>query len=187
MAHVTLLTGPGRRRRWGLEERRRILMAAFTPGAVVANVSREYDVSTSLIYKWRREVVAAAARAEAGSDRPSAGPSGRWAGVLRADAYGGFDALYQAGRSSGPILQAPCWARGRRKLFELADIAEAARRKSRGKTAIVSSIALEAVKRVDALFDLERAISGRPAAKRLAVRQELSAPRVAELEAWMRE
>ena len=39
-------------------------MAAFTPGAVVADVSREYDVATSLIYKWRREVVAARAEAQ---------------------------------------------------------------------------------------------------------------------------
>ena len=39
-------------------------MAAFTPGAVVADVSREYDVATSLIYKWRREVVAARAGAQ---------------------------------------------------------------------------------------------------------------------------
>ena len=64
MAHVTLMTGPERRRRWSFEERRRILMAAFTPGAIVADVSREYDVSTSLIYKWRREVVAARAEAQ---------------------------------------------------------------------------------------------------------------------------
>src|SRR5271154_4670164 len=63
MAHVTLLTGPVRRRRWGFEERRRILMAAFTPGAIVADVAREYDVATSLIYKWRRE--GGAARDEA--------------------------------------------------------------------------------------------------------------------------
>lgn len=59
MPHVTVMTGPERRRRWGSEDRRQILMAAFTPGAVVADVSREYDVSTSLIYKWRREVLAA--------------------------------------------------------------------------------------------------------------------------------
>ena len=64
MSHVTLMTGPERRRRWGLEDRRRILMAAFRPGAVVADVSREYDVATSLIYKWRREVVAARAEAQ---------------------------------------------------------------------------------------------------------------------------
>lgn len=64
MSQVTLMTGPERRRRWGLEARRRILMAAFTPGAVVADVSRQYDVATSLIYKWRREVVVARAEAQ---------------------------------------------------------------------------------------------------------------------------
>src|SRR5665213_2315879 len=111
----------------------------------------------------------------------------RWAGVLQADAYGGYDALYVAGRTCVQVLQAPCWAHGRRKFFELADIAEATRRKSRGKTAVVSPIAVETVRRIDALFDIERAINGRPAAERLAVRQDLSAPRVAELESWMRE
>ena len=64
MAHVTLMTGPERRRRWSSEERRQILMGAFTPGAVVADVSRQYEVSTSLIYKWRREVMAARAEAQ---------------------------------------------------------------------------------------------------------------------------
>ena len=34
-------------------------MAAFAPGAVVADVSRQFEVSTSLIYKWQREVLAA--------------------------------------------------------------------------------------------------------------------------------
>jgi len=51
-------------------------MAAFTPGAIVADVSREYDVATSLIYKWRREVVAARAEAQfvpaVIADRPGA-------------------------------------------------------------------------------------------------------------------
>ncbi len=64
MAHVTLMTGPERRRRWGSEERRQILMAAFTPGAIVADVSRQFEVSTSLIYKWRREVMATWAEAQ---------------------------------------------------------------------------------------------------------------------------
>lgn len=64
MPHLTVMTGPERRRRWSFEDRRQILMAAFTPGAVVADVSRQYDVATSLIYKWRREVVAARAEAQ---------------------------------------------------------------------------------------------------------------------------
>jgi len=111
----------------------------------------------------------------------------RWTGILQADAYGGYDPLYGAGRSAGPIRQALCWSHGRRKLFELADVAEAARRRARGKTAIISPIALEAVKRIDALFDIEREINGRSAAERLAIRQKLSASYVAELENWMRE
>lgn len=111
----------------------------------------------------------------------------RWAGILQADAYGGYDALYGAGRSPGLIRQALCWSHGRRKLFELADIAEAARRKARGKTAVISPIALEAVKRINALFNIERDINGRTAAERLSVRQESSAPCIAELENWMRE
>ncbi|HEY5412788.1 MAG TPA: IS66 family transposase [Caulobacteraceae bacterium] len=111
----------------------------------------------------------------------------QWAGALQADAYGGYDALYQGGRSPGDISQALCWAHGRRKFFELADIAEAARRKSRGKTAVVSPIALEAVRRIDALFDIERTINGRPASERRAARQDQSAPLVTDLERWMRD
>lgn len=53
------MSGPERRRRWRADERREILIDAFSPGAVVADVARRYDVSTSLIYKWRREVLAA--------------------------------------------------------------------------------------------------------------------------------
>jgi transposase len=64
MAQVTLMTGPERRRRWGSEDRRQILMAAFAPGAIVADVSRQFDISTSLIYKWRREVMAARAEGQ---------------------------------------------------------------------------------------------------------------------------
>ncbi len=59
MAHITLLTGPERRRRWSDEEREQILAAAFAPGAIVANISRQFEVSTSLIYKWREQALAA--------------------------------------------------------------------------------------------------------------------------------
>lgn len=58
MAQITLLTGPERRRRWSDEERERILAAAFAPGAVVASISRQFEVSTSLIYKWREQALA---------------------------------------------------------------------------------------------------------------------------------
>lgn len=59
------MMGPERRRRWGEEERLRILEAAGSPGAVVTDVARRYDVCTSLIYKWKR-----LARAEASAFMP---------------------------------------------------------------------------------------------------------------------
>ena len=67
----------------------------------------------------------------------------------------------------------------------MADIAANARRGK--KAAAISPIALEAVKRIDALFDIERDINGQNAAQRLRMRRELSAPLVAALEAWLRE
>ena len=53
MSQITILTGPERRRRWSENEQQRILAEAFSRGAVVAQVARRFDVSTSLIYKWR--------------------------------------------------------------------------------------------------------------------------------------
>jgi transposase len=63
MTQITLQTGPERRRRWSEEERRRIVSAAFAPGAVVADVARQLEVSTSLIYKWRHDALAGEPRA----------------------------------------------------------------------------------------------------------------------------
>jgi transposase len=60
----------------------------------------------------------------------------------------------------------------------------AAKRKT---TSVISPLALETVRRIDALFAIERSISGQSAAQRRAVRQELSAPLVADLERWLRE
>src|SRR3974390_1398801 len=44
----------------------------------------------------------------------------RWSGVLQADAYSGYNRLYAAARSPGPILEAACWAHARRPFFALA-------------------------------------------------------------------
>ncbi|KKB84414.1 hypothetical protein VW29_10700 [Devosia limi DSM 17137] len=52
--HMTVISGPERRRRWTATEREEIVLASFAPGAVVAEVARQFDVSTSLIYQWRR-------------------------------------------------------------------------------------------------------------------------------------
>jgi transposase len=102
-----------------------------------------------------------------------------YAGILQADAYAGYNALYEAGRKPGPITGSrhclePCWAHGRRKLFELAELQRA-------------PLAIEAVRWIDTIFDAERAINGLRAEERLAVRRQHIAPLVTNLETWMKE
>jgi transposase len=111
-----------------------------------------------------------------------------YAGILQADAYGGYGKLYEPGRAPGTIVEAACWVHARRNFFVLADLTRNAQRRAQGRTpAVVSPLALEAVRRIDALFDIERTINGHGADQREAVRQQRSAPLVADLKAWMRE
>ena len=106
-----------------------------------------------------------------------------WAGTLQADAYGGYNDLYRANRNPAPVLSALCWSHARRKFFELADIAGNVRK---GKPAHeISPVALEAVTRINALFDIERGINRLPAAARLEARQRLSRPLVEALHDWL--
>ncbi|SDA36954.1 Transposase [Sphingomonas sp. NFR15] len=109
-----------------------------------------------------------------------------WSSILQADAYGGYGELYAPGRQPRPVLEAGCFAHARRKFFELADVEGAACKKSRGeRVGMIYPIALEAVQRLDALFDIERAINNKTAAERLATRRELSAPLMTELQSWL--
>jgi transposase len=96
-----------------------------------------------------------------------------YAGILQADAYAGFGDLYDVRRRPGPITEAACWSHSRRKFFELADLRKA-------------PLAIEAVRRIDAIFAIEREINGATAEQRLALRSERVKPLVDELEAWMR-
>jgi transposase len=48
-----------------------------------------------------------------------------YAGLMQADAYAGFNKLYHANRKTGPIVEAACWAHGRRKFFDLARLSKA--------------------------------------------------------------
>jgi transposase len=97
-----------------------------------------------------------------------------WTGLMQADAYAGYNRLYDAGRRPGPIVEAACWAHARRKFFDLARLTKA-------------PIALEAVARIDALFAIERDINGLLPEERRKVRQERSRPRVEALGTWLRE
>ena len=105
-----------------------------------------------------------------------------YAGILQADAYAGFNALYASDRKGGAITEAGCWAHARRKLFELADIASKARK---GKPSTISPIAFEAVQKFDAIFALERSINGSLPEERLAARRKNIAPLVNDLIDWM--
>ena len=70
----------------------------------------------------------------------------------------------------------------------MADVTADACRKAEGKTtSVILPLALEAVRRIDALFEIERTINGESAERRRTLRQGLSAPFVTELERWLRE
>jgi transposase len=96
-----------------------------------------------------------------------------WRGILQADAYAGFNELYDAARQPGPVTKAGCWAHARRKFYELAELGKA-------------PLAVEAVRRIDAIFTAEREINGQTANQRHTARQAKIVPFVAELEDWMR-
>lgn len=95
--HMTVISGPERRRRWSAAEREEIVLASFAPGAVVAEVARQFDVSTSLIYKWRRDAqqseamfVPAVMAEDGGSLVPAVSQDGRAdSPVIRLDLAGG--------------------------------------------------------------------------------------------------
>jgi hypothetical protein len=108
-----------------------------------------------------------------------------WTGILQADAYGGYNSVYDAAHKPAPVRSALCWSHARRKFFELADIKATA---GQGKKVAeeISPIALDAVRRFDAIFDLEREITGLSAAARRDARQQVIAPMVHDLHDWMR-
>jgi transposase len=109
-----------------------------------------------------------------------------WSGVFQADAYGGYNKLYLPDRKPGAILEAACWFHARRPFFAVANYEAAARRKANGKKAVpISPIGLEMVKRIDALFEIERGINGKSPEERVAVRQELSKPLIEDLKLYM--
>ena len=77
-------------------------------------------------------------------------------------------------RGGSPVIQAACWAHGRRKLFDIAKLTKA-------------PIAVEAVRRIDEIFAVERTINGRSPAERVAARQQQSKPLILDLEIYLRE
>jgi transposase len=91
-------------------------------------------------------------------------------GVLQADAYGGFDALY----ADGTIQEAACWAHVRRKFFDL-------------HKAHASPVAAEALKRIGALYAIEKSLQGKPPLERQIARTSRAGPLLACLHDWWQE
>ena len=95
-----------------------------------------------------------------------------FSGILQADAYSGFKALYAPDASGKPrIREAACWAHLRRDFFDV-------------HTATKSETAREALDRIGDLYDIERQIRGQSRDARRAVRQEETRPKVCAFKAW---
>ncbi|KUT58766.1 IS66 family transposase [Escherichia coli] len=93
-----------------------------------------------------------------------------YSGVLQADAYGGYRALYESGR----ITEAACWAHARRKIHDV-------------HVRTPSALTEEALKRIGELYAIEAEIRGMTAEQRLAERQLKTKPLLKSLESWLRE
>lgn len=91
-----------------------------------------------------------------------------FSGTLQADAYGGYQAIYETGR----VAEAACWAHARRQFYEL----HAAR---------PNALNTEALERIGALYKIEEAIRGKPPDERQAYRQTHSRPLLDQLHAWL--
>ena len=90
-------------------------------------------------------------------------------GVLQADAYAGFNALYE----DGTIQEAACWAHARRKFYDLHE-------------ARPSALTTEALHRIGELYAIEAKIRGKPPHERQQARQAEAKPLIDDMERWLR-
>jgi transposase len=103
--------------------------------------------------------------------------------ILQADAFAGYNHLYEPERLPGPLIEVACWAHARRKFFELVALPKTGKAGPTVKAA--APLAHEAIKRMDAIFAIERTINGASAQERLAVRTAQSVDLVTDLLDWM--
>jgi transposase len=94
-------------------------------------------------------------------------------GYLHADAYGGFEKLYDPDPIDGQVklIEVACWAHARREIYD-----EHVRTKS--------PLPRQALERMGEIFAIEREINGQSAETRLAVRQARSRPLLADLKSF---
>ena len=84
-----------------------------------------------------------------------------YAGILQADAYDGYNKLYLADRKPSPVREAACWVHARRPFFAMADLERRASqsRWQKGNPSIADRDRV--IRRIDALFEIERSINGK--------------------------
>ena len=51
---IEVLTGPGCRRRWSVDQKARIVAETLEPGARVAEVARRWQLCSQQVFGWRR-------------------------------------------------------------------------------------------------------------------------------------
>ena len=107
-------------------------------------------------------------------DRAASSPAlhlAGYRGVLQTDGYGAYKALAKA----GAVELAFCWTHTRRYFHKLLD----------EKTPAKTPIAAETIARIGQLYAVEAGIRGLSPDERRAVRQEKSAPILADLQPWL--
>ena len=96
-----------------------------------------------------------------------------FSGVLQADAYAGYNAIYQGGR----VVEAGCWSHARRKLWDI----------HVKQNRLPGTLAHQGLVRIGELFKVEAEVNGRSTLRRRRMRQTRTAPVLAELKSWMSE
>jgi transposase len=91
-------------------------------------------------------------------------------GTLQADAFAGFNALYE--RADSRICEAACWAHVRRKFYDL-------------QQAHASPVAAEALRRIGELYAIESEIRGRAPDERRQVRRTRTRPLLDSMQQWL--
>lgn len=93
--------------------------------------------------------------------------------VLQADAFAGYNSLYEGGR----ILEAGCWSHARRKFWDI----------HVKQQRLPGTLAHQALVRIGEVFRIEAQVNGRSALRRRRMRQTRTALVLTELKSWMQE
>ena len=96
-----------------------------------------------------------------------------WRGILQADAFAGYNQLYEDGR----IVEAACWSHARRKLWDIHE----------RQHKLPGTLAHQGLERIAKIFKIEAEIRGKSVLRRRRVRQLQTRPVLDDLKAWMNE